>query len=245
MDQVSKRSASDWMRHADAARDAGRWEEAARAYAACLKQDPWDRAARVQLGHCLKEAGDLAGALAAYREAEAQGPEDSDLAVQIGHALKLIGDPEAAWRAYAHALALDPQSAAAARELAELGPAIEPLRRAAGAVAPGQVLQVVFDASDLIEYLRGARAPTGIQRVQFNIIVQALLDPPDDRVIAIVAFEEHVGFWREIPRDLFLRLWRLSRTGANIADPAWVKAIDECVHTMHHGRDFPFAPGAA
>ncbi|HYF09685.1 MAG TPA: glycosyltransferase, partial [Acetobacteraceae bacterium] len=70
-------------------------------------------------------------------------------------------------------------------------------------------------------------------------------DPPDDRVIAIVAFEEHVGFWREIPRDLFLRLWRLSRTGANIADPAWVKAIDECVHTMHHGRDFPFAPGAA
>ncbi len=245
MDDQTKISTGDLLRRASALRDEQRWEDAARAFAAYLQRDAWDRGARVQYGHCLKETGDAAGALAAYREAEAQAPADADIALQIGHALKLLGDPEAAWRAYTRALTLDPDNTAAAAEVAALASYAEPLRRAVAPRAPGQVSQVVFDASDLIAYFRGARAPTGIQRVQLNIITSALLDPPDDRAVAVVAFEEGAGFWREIPRELFLRFWRLSRTGANIADPAWIDAIDGAIGVLRDGRDFPFAEGAA
>lgn len=245
MDDGKAVTKGELLRRADSLRDARRWEEAARAYAAYLKREAWDRGARVQYGHCLKESGDLAAALAAYREAEAQAPQDPDIALQIGHALKLLGDPEAAWRAYARALTLDPANEAAAREVAALAHLAEPLRRAVAPRAPGQALQVVFDASDLIEFFRGARAPTGIQRVQLNIIAQALLDSPDDKVIAVVAFETHHGFWREIPRELFLRFWRLSRIGANSADPAWVMVIEDAIRAMQGGVDFAFAEGAA
>lgn len=245
MDEAKPGDAGALLREADALRDARRWADAARAYALYLAREPADRGIRVQYGHCLKEAGDVAAALDAYREAEAFAPLDPDIALQAGHALKLLGDFEAAWRAYARALTLDPASAAAAAEVAALAPHAAPLRRAVAPRAPGQALQVVFDASDLIEFFRGARAPTGIQRVQLNIIAQALLDPPDDRSIAVVAFETYVGFWREIPRELFLRFWRLSRTGGDIRDPAWKGAIDDAIRAMHDGRDFPFAEGAA
>ena len=245
MDDGASVSKGELLRRADALRDARRWDDAARAYAAYLKREAWDRGARVQYGHCLKESGDLAAALAAYREAEAQAPEDPDIALQIGHALKLLGDPEAAWRAYARALTLDPASEAAAREVSALAHVAETLRRVVAPPVAGATLQVVFDASDLIEFFRGNRAPTGIQRVQLNIIVQALLDPPDDKVVAVVGFESSAGFWREIPRELFLRLWRLSRMGSRLDDPAWVQVIDDAVAAMRDGQDFAFAAGAA
>ncbi len=245
MDDGASVSKGELLRRADALRDARRWEEAARGYAAYLRRDAWDRGARVQYGHCLKESGDLAAALAAYREAEAQAPEDADIALQIGHALKLLGDPEAAWRAYARALTLDPASEAAAREVSALAHVAETLRRVVTPPAAGTTLQVVFDASDLIEFFRGNRAPTGIQRVQLNIIVQALLDPPDDKVVAVVAFDSGAGFWRDIPRELFLRLWRLSRMGSRLDDPAWTAVIDDAIAAMRDGPDFAFASGAA
>lgn len=245
MDDGKGPATADMLRDADALRDARRWAEAAKAYAQYLRREPGDRGVLVQYGHCLKESGDVAAALAAYRDAEALAPLDADIALQIGHALKLLGDFEAAWRAYARALTLDPAGEQASAEVAMLAPHAAPLRRAIAPRAPGQVLQVVFDASDLIEFFRGARAPTGIQRVQLNIIAQALLDPPDDRSIAVVAFETYVGFWREIPRELFLRFWRLSRTGGDIRDPEWKGAIDDAIRAMHDGRDFPFAEGAA
>lgn len=245
MDELSEASTNDLLRRADALRDARRWEEAARAYATYLRRDSWDRGVRVQYGHCLKEAGDAAGALAAYREAEAGAPDDPDIALQIGHALKLLGDPEAAWRAYARALALDPANEAAAAEVSALARLAQPLRHAAAVRAPGETVQVVFDASDLFAYFRGARAPTGIQRVQLNIIAHALLGAPDERVVSVVAFSAEAGFWREVPGALFLRVWRLSRTGANAGDAAWIAAMDEVAGLMRDGRDFPFAQGAA
>ncbi|MES2711448.1 MAG: glycosyltransferase family 1 protein, partial [Pseudomonadota bacterium] len=140
------------------------------------------------------------------------------------------------------ALALDPQNPFAGPELTALAPfadAVPARPRAAGAT-----LLIVFDASDLFAWFRANRAPTGIQRVQLNIISRALTNPAEGTVTAVAAFDAKGGFWREISAALFLRLYRLSRLGADIRDPVWVEAVDEAQRQLAEGADFPFAPGA-
>jgi glycosyltransferase involved in cell wall biosynthesis len=197
----------------------------------------------MQLGHCLKEAGDPSAALVAYRAAEALAPGHADIHLQIGHALKLTGHAEQAWRSYARALELDPGNEEAGREAAALSRLASPLARSAPAA--GQVAQLVFDTSDLVAYFRHNRTPTGIQRVQLNITARALLDPVEGVATAAVAFNEAAGGWREIGRALFLRLWRLSRVGGDPAAADWVEAIAELEAAVAAGDDFVFAPGAS
>jgi glycosyltransferase involved in cell wall biosynthesis len=231
------------LRQADALRDQRLWDAAATAYRAHLAEIPGDWRAQMQLGHCLKEAGDPSAALVAYRAAEALAPGHADIHLQIGHALKLTGHAEQAWRSYARALELDPGNEEAGREAAALSRLASPLARSAPAA--GQVTQLVFDTSDLVAYFRHNRTPTGIQRVQINITARALLDPVEGVATAAVAFNEAAGGWREIGRALFLRLWRLSRVGGDPAAADWVEAIAELEAAVAAGDDFVFAPGAS
>ena len=231
------------LRQADSLRDQRMWDAAVLAYRSYLVHRPEDWRARVQMGHCLKEAGDVAAALTAYREAVAGSPNSPDAHLHIGHALKMMGEGEGAWRAYARALELEPDNIEAARGAKSLAFLAASVSRHAR--APGQALQVVFDSSDLVAYVYGNRTPTGIQRVQLNVTARALLDPLEGVATAAVAFDEVSGFWREIGRDLFLRLWRLSRSGGEVADPAWIEVVAELRQTMRDGADFVFAPGAS
>jgi glycosyltransferase involved in cell wall biosynthesis len=235
-------AAGDHLRHADALRDRRLWAAAAAAYAEHLALHPGDWAARIQMGHCLKEDGDLAAALAAYREAASAAPHSADAHLQLAHALKLLGQGEAAWRSYARALELAPDNEDAARGAASLAAAASGV-----AVSPplaGQLAQLVFDSSDLVAYVMHNRTPTGIQRVQLNVTMRALLDPIEGVSTATVAFDEESGFWREIGRDLFLRIWNLSRTGGDADAPAWREAVAELRRALREGPDFVFAPGA-
>lgn len=104
----------------DHARDAGRWELAARHYRRALDRMPNAPATWVQYGHALKEGGNLEAAEAAYRRALALDPEAADTWLQLGHALKLQGRREEAGAAYARSLALDPALFHAKGELAAL-----------------------------------------------------------------------------------------------------------------------------
>jgi glycosyltransferase involved in cell wall biosynthesis len=104
----------------DRFRDEKRWREAAEHYREHLKTHADDWPIMVQLGHCMKEAGDSATGLALYRQAEVLAPLDPDIKVQIGHALRLLGRPSEATRSYALALKLDPGCEAAERELVEV-----------------------------------------------------------------------------------------------------------------------------
>ncbi|MEO3471693.1 glycosyltransferase [Roseomonas sp. CAU 1739] len=231
------------LQQADSLRDQRMWDAAAAAYRGYLDRRPEDWRARIQLGHCLKEAGDFAAALLAYREAAGVAPNSADAHLHIGHALKMIGEGEGAWRSYARALELEPDHAEAmrgAKSLSFLAAAVPRHAR-----APGQALQVVFDCSDLVAYVYHNRTPTGIQRVQLNVTARALLDPIEGVATAAVAFDETSGYWREIGRDLFLRLWRLSRTGGEVDAPAWVEVTEELRETLRDGQDFVFAPGAS
>lgn len=236
-------TAGEALRQADSLRDQRMWDAAALAYRTHLLQRPDDWRARIQLGHCLKEGGDVAAALVAYREASAAAPHNADAHLQLGHALKMMGEGEGAWRAYARALELDPDSGEAARNAQSLAHLAGPLSRSPR--APGQALQMVFDSSDLVAYVAHNRTPTGIQRVQLNVTARALLDPIEGVATTAVAFDEESGFWREIGRDLFLRIWRLSRTGGEVDAPAWKELIEDLRETLRDGPDFVFAPGAS
>jgi hypothetical protein len=105
----------------DHARDAGRWDLAARHYRQALAQMPRAPAIWVQYGHALKESGELAAAEAAYRRALALDPQAGDTWLQLGHALKLQGRSQEAAAAYARCLALDPALPYPKNELAALG----------------------------------------------------------------------------------------------------------------------------
>ncbi|MDQ1154781.1 lipopolysaccharide assembly protein LapB [Brevundimonas sp. SORGH_AS_0993] len=72
---------------------------------------------RVQLGHMLKEAGELDAAEAAYFEALKQRPDDADLNVQIGHFFWVKGDAEKSLHYYERAAQLAPNDGAIAETL--------------------------------------------------------------------------------------------------------------------------------
>jgi glycosyltransferase involved in cell wall biosynthesis len=236
---------TDQFATAEARRAAGDWRGAAEAYAAHLAARPDDFGAWVQHGHCVKEAGDPAAALESYRRAATGMPGDADVRLQIGHALKLIGDLAAARAAYGEALRLDASMVAAWREVAALLRVAAPPGHAADA---GLSLLddpvAAFDLSDLLAWFRRDRAPTGIQRVQMQVVGAALSPGAPFRDPRLVVFAPESGAWRELPREAFWMLCGLARTGADACDPAWLALRDEVNALLADSPDVAFAPGA-
>jgi glycosyltransferase involved in cell wall biosynthesis/Flp pilus assembly protein TadD len=152
----------------DQARNAGLWAEAAPAYQAYLGHIPTDAAIWVQLGHCLKETGDLAASEAAYRQAlPIKEAEDADLYLQLGHVVKLQGRSDEAVEAYRRSFALKPLLGAG-RELRSLG--VDLASELKHLEPPARTPEILFEISDLFADLLDARTISGIQRVQLGLI---------------------------------------------------------------------------
>ena len=239
----------EMLARADALRDEQAWVEAASAYAAYLRLRPRDWSIRVQYGHCLKEAGDPHAALLAYREAERLCGSDADIHLQIGHALKLLGRQDEALEEYAQALTLDPANEAARGELLALhaeapAPRMPAAPAAMIAVTGGHAGSTIFDASDLLDYFRHNRAPTGIQRVQLNIIREALAGP-DAEGVAVVGFDAAAGQWKPLPPLLFRRIAALSREGTATDDPAWRAAVEAVAEALREASPLVVPPGSS
>jgi ADP-heptose:LPS heptosyltransferase len=105
---------------ADAARDEGRYREAAVLYEEAMRLGASGGGVRVQAGHMFKEAGDLATAERYYLEAADLMPNDADLALQLGHFYKVAGRLRDAQLAYNRALSIKSGWDAPLRELAHL-----------------------------------------------------------------------------------------------------------------------------
>lgn len=103
-----KAIARDMITRAQAARDAGRFAEAAILYSEALRIEPGRARVHVQCGHMFKESGDHAQAEAHYRAAAELKPDDADLALQFGHLYKSAGKLALAEAAYRRAAALKP-----------------------------------------------------------------------------------------------------------------------------------------
>jgi glycosyltransferase involved in cell wall biosynthesis len=247
MDPDRSRGMADLLAEADRRRDAQDWPEAARGYATWLALHPDDAAIAIQLGHCLKEMGDAAGALAAYRRAARWRPADADLQVQIGHALKLSGEVAAARAAYARALEIDPGSDAAWREVAGLlGQGAPPVGAEAAPEGLSHIdsLTVVFDLSDLLSWFATSRIPSGIQRVQVELVSAALRPAAPAGRVLLAGFNGATGTWRALPREIFLRLAALSRSGAEAEDPPWQEAVGAAGAALAAAPDLAFPEGA-
>jgi len=165
----------------------------------------------------------------------------------MGHALKLLGRQDEALEAYARALTLDPANEAARHEVLALhavAPGMPAAPPAMSAVAAAYAGATIFDASDLLDYFRHNRAPTGIQRVQLNIIREALAGPDAEGVV-VVGFDAAAGQWKPLPPPLFQRIAALSRAGSATDDPAWREAVQAVAEALREAPPLAVPPGAS
>ncbi|HWF01158.1 MAG TPA: tetratricopeptide repeat protein [Caulobacteraceae bacterium] len=191
---------------ADRARDDEDWKRAVRFYRQALEERPLLGPIWVQLGHALKESGDIAQAEGAYRRAIAIDPEVADYHLQLGHALKIGGDRPAAEREYHRALAIDPASQPVLKELLALGSAQRAPTEEERSGARHEEC-IAIDLSDLFFYLRHHPTVSGIQRVQLGIAeVLQRLDRPSGREVRFVVDAGIVGGYVEISSAALFRL---------------------------------------
>ncbi len=233
------------LAQADSLRDRRRWAEAEQAYRAYLAERPHHAEIHVQLGHAVKEQGDAEGALGHYRRAAALAPDSFDPPLMMSHALRLLGRGKAAAAAIAQAVALVPLDPVVRRAAAVLRHRLEPPEDApctAPAPSPtGPPTQFAFDITDLLEYLREARTPTGIQRVQMGLLGAILAKPGEAPLL--VAYDPGTWRWWHVEDAVFRRVLALARIGSSAADPAW-RAATAQLCAAEHRPDAPIRPGA-
>ena len=206
----------------DQLRDNRRWAEARWCYSTYLASVPDDWAIHIQLGHCLKEEGAIAEGLAAYQQALVYAPTDSDLHLQIGHALKLLDQKEDALVAYRQALLLDPHNDNAQLEIGLL----ETILSQQHAPAVTRQKCILFDITDLIQYMREWRVPTGIQRVQINVIYYAMTAFDDLAKYHIIHFDQTIGSWIPLNESFFLELYLAAGSGDDLNEEDFANVLE-------------------
>lgn len=106
--------------------------------------------------------------------------------------------------------------------------------------APAAAAEIIFDATDLIHHFRGSRLPTGIQRVQLEMI--SAFRPAGGAPPRVCYLGERG--WLEAPGPLFARLCQMC-TGQPQATPAaWQQAVAQLDLLMLGGPAMAFPRGA-
>jgi glycosyltransferase involved in cell wall biosynthesis len=258
----SRQAVSGFIALADRHRDARDWEAARAGYEEVLAIDPNLQHIWIQLGHARKESGDLPAAELAYREALRLKPNDADGHLQLGHLFKVRGQPSMAIEFYSRAAELDPDNGDVQAELTRLRGRVETrpsspvaqvrggapvmARRQPRAAKPsdGKTLEIVFDVSDLMHYFRNARLPTGIQRVQIEVIRNALESAAEGLAFSIVCFTKETDFWVEIPPSLFRTLCRQAVVGGDHEATEWRSLLAQLDAVLYGKQYYAFSRGA-
>jgi glycosyltransferase involved in cell wall biosynthesis len=259
------RASQEFVKKGDAARDAKDWDNARAFYEQALRIDPARQPIWIQLGHAAKEGSDFISAESAYRKAVELNPGDADAHLQLGHLLKISGRLPAALEAYTKAASLDYKLADAHSEIAALKLRVQSDQRdfrafdlSAPRAAPPPAqwkgkqqkqlpegsLSIVFDISDLMSYFHNLRLPTGIQRVQMEVIKSVLDSSATDFNYNIVCFTQEADFWIEIPPQLFYRFCQASVISGDVSAPEWVRLLDDLDNILRSGQYFRFPKGA-
>lgn len=113
-----------WRSPLKKARQAARsekWAEAARFYRKHLDRHPADSAAWVQLGHGLKEQGELYAALAAYRHATEEQPDHEDGWIYVARIERQLGNRDAAIETLGQGLEHNPDAPLVIAEMLAMG----------------------------------------------------------------------------------------------------------------------------
>jgi glycosyltransferase involved in cell wall biosynthesis len=211
----------------------------------------------VQLGHAEKEAGDFDASYQAYTKARRLPGSDGDPSLHLGHLAKVRGDLRQAKQSYLDALRENPQNEDARRELdglrhdsrafaptrardAERLCAEERARLTLARESGDQRPSIVFDVSDLLGYFEHSRLPTGIQRVQMEVIGDALGSMPQAQ---ICCFADDGDSWLRIPAALFGDVCSLALRSGDMVEAAWMEvmetlaAVQQAADPVHFERN--------
>ena len=165
---------------ADLARDNRKWAEAARFYRQYLALSTENAPIWVQLGHALKESGDLGEAEAAYKKSLTLAPDTADTHLQLGHLYKRMRNFSDAIAAYREAARVDDTLVDARLELAEFGVGTEDLPPTQRSASPRRPMTFI-DLSDLFFYPDDHRIVSAIQQIQLGIAAAIIAMSPEER----------------------------------------------------------------
>jgi tetratricopeptide (TPR) repeat protein/glycosyltransferase involved in cell wall biosynthesis len=250
------RKAQEAAELGDSLRDQQNWKAAHAAYAGAVSLDPEYQPIWIQLGHAAKESGDVIGAELAYRRAIELDPEDPEAYNQLAHLLKIQGRLSSALEYYSRVVALDHKFVGAQADIAELTSRLgldkdvggvdftSTLLAQAEKMVPEGAVSIVFEVSDLMSYFRGSRLPTGIQRVQMEVIRSVIEGNPSNLVCSIVCFSPIQQFWIEVPADLFMGFCGLAVSGGDASDRQWMFLLAELDGILMSEKYFGFPQGS-
>lgn len=209
----------------DGYRDAHEWTHAAAAYRKYLITHPKDAGIWVQLGHALKENGDLAEAEQAYETAVSVAPNDADGYLHLGHVLKRQDKNIPALEAFRGASRTGAGDHVNS-EIEILMKAVQsdlPLTKASNAY--------LMSIQDLFVYLRAHPTMSGIQRVQAGLAL-ALMEMEDVDVGFILTdfseLLENGSFW--LLRNSDVKRMIEYAAGARVDHHRLRKLLSACEH---------------
>lgn len=175
-----------------------------------------------------------------YEQALTLAPELTHIWIQIGHMYKEDRAWERAVYAYAQAAKLAPTDPAVIGWLFEIAGRLgseerqrvtavletsfpnavfrHPKRHAAST----KTREIVFDVSDLVAYFARARVPTGIQRVQIEVIRALSGEAKPPRICCAI---EGRDAWVEISTEVFDRITDIATGGTEFSANEWVEAL--------------------
>lgn len=221
---------------------AGRMQAAARAYVAAAERSPEDADALNEIVQLLRQGVELPADL--LKAALGGFPDDLYAPAPEGDATgAALAAASTALESLVEARALEGTADTALKRALEHIQSNLVARETADA-APGAPLALVFDVADLFSYFRNARLPTGIQRVQIEVISGLLRAPNREFDIRICCFGEQEDTWVEIPARLFLYICDLCRSSGEVKAPDWVGAIARLSLYLRLSEPFQFPEGA-
>lgn len=209
----------------NAARGRSDWISAARHYERALSIDPTLTHIWVQVGHMYKERHAWEQAVHAYARAATQAPADATVIGWLFEIAGRLGDDD-------RRIVTSVLEASFPNALFRQRPSGQ------SDIVAGQT---VFDVSDLVSYFARARVPTGIQRVQIEIIRALQKDVVPPRICCAI---EGRGIWIEIPIDVFARITDIATGGDRFTAGAWVEALAALQLSLLLGEPMNFGPKA-
>ena len=217
----------------------GRKDQAQSAYEEAVRLRPQDAGARLQLAHLHKNAGELQVAARYFAGLVAQGSHTEEAAGELAEIVRPVApldanrlcqilrdddafpvlDLASTKAALSDVLVELERDAAVASGSAAVIAALELISRIGLESATDTKQQaagtrpIVFDISDLVAHFRLHRLPTGIQRVQIEVLAAALKAHRKEQV-GICCFVDGRDHWIELPVQRFLKLAYLSSSGS-------------------------------
>ena len=168
--------------------------------------------------------------------------------VQVGHMRREMGDRHGAANAYVTAFLNNTQHEEAHTFTAEyFDSADQDLQDRAKKILKWRSSDenlsktVFFDVTDLLLHFWRRRIPTGIQRIQSEVVFAALEESPT--TVGTCVFLSGPKAWVQLPNELFKSLITTSKHSADPKDPIWQAEIEQLRTFLAISGDMPFRHG--